>query len=347
MSGVAKGTDARYLPGMSLHDYEQHMKEYHQHVAELLDSVRVSALDGAHWLGQGNEFDADGEAGRGDSYRRAQRDDGARRTGIVRLFAELGGSHPAGFGVVLDVLGGDGLLTRVWRGLSGDSATGRGPIITGDISAGMIQSALERGFPAVRQQAHSLLHRDGVLDGVLLAYGTHHLTRPERSAAVLEAHRCLNEGGRIALHDFDERSAVARWFQEVVVPYSRAGHPYPHFTATEMRGYLETAGFADIKVGRMYDPIVIAGDSEEEALAGLADYMADMYGLALIADAAESPGAARELVLRLLRDIFRYSDADIPHDAPDAVQTLTVHRAGSRFRAELPRVALLATGTKN
>ncbi|WP_242569410.1 class I SAM-dependent methyltransferase [Streptomyces sp. NP-1717] len=347
MSGTAQGTDTRYLPGMSLHDYEQHMKEYHQHVAELLDPARMAALTGARWLEGRNEFDTDDNGGRGDSYRRAQRADGARRQGIARLFTELAGPDHAALSRVLDVLGGDGLLTRVWRGMSGARNSGPVPLITGDVSAGMVRSALDRGLPAVRQQAHSLLHRDGVLDGVLLAYGTHHLEVGHRPAALREAYRCLGRGGRVALHDFDERSAVARWFREAVAPYSRAGHAYPHFTAEEMRGYLESAGFADVEADRMYDPVVIEGDSEEEALAGLADYMTDMYGLALITEAAQSRADARDTVLCMLRDIFRYTDADLPYDAPGAVRDLTVHRAGARFRAELPRVALLATGTKN
>jgi SAM-dependent methyltransferase len=335
-----------YLPGMSLYDYLQHMKRAHPGVLDILDMDLLDGLGSEAWVNEANEFEDDTGNGRGASYRRAQYDDSARQTGIVRILAELADPDTGVLGTVLDVLGGDGLVARAWRRLNGSNHDTPIPIITGDISGQMVSSALRFGLPAVRQPANCLLHRSGVLDGVMLAYGTHHLSRAERADAVVEAMRVLKSGGRLALHDFETKSAASRWFQNVVAPYSRAGHDYEHFTEDEMFDYCDQAGFVDIRVCTMYDPIIVNGDSAQSALDGLAEYMSFMYGLVLVEEVEVDLLTARERVIEFMRETFCYSAGELPPDASDGVRTLTVRKREKFYQAELPRVALLATGRK-
>ncbi|WP_037335940.1 class I SAM-dependent methyltransferase [Saccharomonospora piscinae] len=333
-----------YLPGTTLHEYQLHMKQQHPAMFELLDARRLTELEDQSWLADDNEFGDDNDRGRGSSYRLAQRRSTARLTGITTLFDLLGGPHWTR--PVCDVLGGDGLLSKVWRGLTGAPADAEVPLLAGDISGRMVAAALADGLPAVRQRADRLLLRDTVLDAVLIAYGSHHIAAPARPDAVAEAYRVLAPGGRVALHDFAAGSPVARWFGEVVHHQALAGHDYDHFTSDEMRGYLTAAGFADVRVESMYDPVTVRGETPEQALAALADYMIDMYGLELLRGAAPTADAARADTLGLLREIFRYTPDEIPESATGAVTELTVVADGSGHRAELPRIALVASGTK-
>ncbi|TNM27783.1 methyltransferase domain-containing protein [Streptomyces sedi] len=323
---------------MTLHDYHLYMKEAHPATAELLDTERLAATEHERWLVEGNEFDDD-ETGRGGSYRRAQAQGEARRTGITELFRMLGGPDAAGMGTVLDVLGGEGLLSRVWRDLRGVPATAPVPLITGDISGGMVAAALRGGLPAVRQRADRLLLRDGTMNGVLVGYGTHHIPRAQRPAMAAEAWRVLAPGGRLVVHDFAEGSPVARWFGEVVHPWSRAGHDYDHFTRDELTSLLTRAGFEEVTVEEMYDPVILTADTGESALAALVSYMTSMYGLEPASPGRE-PAAAVE---RALREVFTYPASTLP---ASAVPEVTVRADGPRFRAELPRVALVARGHK-
>lgn len=337
-------TWSSYIPGKTLHEYQLHMKQQHPAMFELLDARRMAELENQTWLAEDNEFGDEDGRGRGISYRLAQRRSTARLTGITTLFDLLGGPHWTR--PVCDVLGGDGLLSKVWRRLTGAPDDAEVPLLAGDISGSMVAAALADGLPAVRQRADQLLLRDDVLDAVLIAYGSHHIAPSQRPRALSEAYRVLAPGGRVALHDFASDSPVARWFGEVVHHQALAGHDYDHFTDDQMAGHLSGAGFADVRVETMYDPITIHGDTPERALAGLADYMIDMYGLELLREGAPDVETARADVLRLLREIFRYDPETFPDSAVDPVTELTVVADGFGYRAELPRLALVASGTK-
>lgn len=347
MSTSAADQALQYLSGVGVEDYLRQMREQHPALAATLDPDRLAAVSAQPWLAEGNEFDDD-DTGRGSSYRRAQLVEMARVRGIRTVLAVLTGSAdgPDDTEMILDVLGGDGLLSRVWRTTSGAAPSAPVPLITGDMSARMVEHALAAGLPAVRQRAHELVHADETLDGVLLAYGTHHLGLDERAAAAHEAYRVLKPGGRVAMHDFDQHGQVSTFFGEVVARHSLVGHPYPHFTAEEMAGYLTAAGFQHIDVRPIYDPIVTTGDTRQAALDALADYMSDMYGLVRLTAAEEGRDAYRARVLDVLDEVFRYTPDELPGDGSETVTRITADPDGSGYRAELPRVALLATATK-
>ena len=322
------------LPGISTADYVRHMRRFPRFFDVLdlrLDEDRPAPV---------NEFDSD-VTGRGDSYRIAQRHCDVRRAGIVGLLERaLGGPIPAGDAPglrVLDVLGGDGTIARSVAGLTGNRVDPW--ILTGDISGQMTAEAVRYGIPAACQPAQRLALRSGTFDAVILAYGTHHIPAAERRTAFREACRVLKPGGRVVVHDFDQHGAVARWFEEVVDRYTPGGHRYAHFTEAGLRADLSAAGFTVTEVGELYDPFVMTAGSAERAAYELCSYVLHMYGLFKLREG--SPLGWDELLWKLMSEFMEYPQGGIA-----AVPRVTVDRRGDHFVATMPRVALVATGTK-
>ncbi|MFL6123177.1 methyltransferase domain-containing protein [Actinophytocola sp.] len=333
----APAKPAGYLPNLSSRDVEEIFRREHPHFADVLAFDRAGAADAlARLARQRNEFETDDDGGRGRSYRDAQRSTGARLTGITALLRMLTGhpdlaALPPGLRL-LDVLGGDGLVTRAWRSLAADDPAS--PILTSDLAGHMVAAALDRGLPALRQSAEFLFLREGVFDGVLIAYGTHHVA--DRVAMCAEAFRVLRPGGRILVHDFEEGSPVARWFAEVVHHRTAAGHDYRHVTRAELHGLLRGTGFSDVSVTEVYDPIRLWGATETGAVDSLLRYLTAMYGLRM---------GRTDLLDWLTRNV-RYDYGDVPSRTGGWCRELTVRRTGTGAVAELPRLALVATAVR-
>jgi ubiquinone/menaquinone biosynthesis C-methylase UbiE len=207
----------------------------------LLDLDRARAAETLNAVAAvSNEFDSD-RTGRGDSYRRAQRDALVRWTGMRRLLTEATPAAATGDVTLLDVLGGDGTVARAVQ-LRCEELAVKVDVYTGDISGEMVERALAQGLPAVRQSADRLLLRDGSVDAALLAYGTHHIAPADLPAAVAEAVRVVRPGGRVVVHDFDRSSPMAGFFARLVHPHSAAGHDYPHPTREQLAALFRPLG---------------------------------------------------------------------------------------------------------
>jgi SAM-dependent methyltransferase len=191
----------------------------------------------------------------------------------------------------------------------------------------MIGACHAQALPCVRQSATRSLFRDNVLDGVLIAYGSHHLDSSARPLAVREAHRTLRAGGRLVLHDFEIGGPSASWFDRVVHPYSRTGHPHRHFSRDEMFNLLASAGFRDVRVFEISDPFTLHGSSPEEARHNAIMHLYDMYDLIKVAD------AACDIVPRLERHVSK------------TLGPISIRRDGRGYIAEIHRQALVAVGT--
>jgi SAM-dependent methyltransferase len=272
------------------------------------------------------EFEDEAVGGRGSAYNLAQKRAGNRHVGMTTLLKCFSPKReiPGRDFRILDVLGGDGTIARFCRHLGPNA-----PIIyTADISKFMIDACHAQDLPCIRQSATRSLFRDGVLDGVLIAYGSHHLDGDERQCAVREAHRTLKPGRRLVLHDFETGGRSTLWFDSVVRPYSRTGHPHPHFTRQEMRDLFAGAGFADIRIFEIDDPFTLSGNSPEEARHNAVMHMYDMYDLIGLAD---SPADIVPLVERHISE---------------TLGPISVRQEAGQYIAQIPRHALVAVGTK-
>lgn len=250
----------------------------------------------------------------------------ARSEGVMDL---LGKMHPNGRDglcsslIFCDLLAGDGYVNKVAHQLLGAA---RCPsFINSDVSQFMVDRCIRDGLFATWQGATDPFWiKDGSVDGVLMAYGTHHIPRAERATAVRAAARILRPGGIFVLHDFEEGSPAARWFTDVVSSHSVTPHDYPHFTAGEVLDLFAAAQFDEVTVQRISDPFVFHGGDEERALQLLAEYVVKMYGL-------EKLRSQTQRVLALLDDYF------------GLVVTQT---SQGEFEARITRNALVGSGRR-
>jgi len=350
-SPLRVGDLPQYLPTLTLRAFVDLLAERFPAVVDLLAPERIADADTLRrTFVENNEFERDDTAGRGDSYRLAQREATVRQTGMVtlaRLALGVAADAPLPNGhKMLDVLGGDGAIARVLRTLSCELG-GAPCVITGDVAARMVEAALEYDLPAIRQSADYLILKDASVDCVIVAYGFHHLSIARRAAAVREAHRVLRPGGRIVVHDFEESSAMAHWFTDVVDAYSVAGHRYRHFSESEMVSYLRDTGFVGVERIDVYDPFIVKRQTESEAYAALADYVYSMYGLVKLGPRPDDRNRTASRVWGLIERYMRYEDGIVDTLTGQKVpeRPSRRHDAGHAV-VEVPRVSLVAVGTK-
>ena len=318
---------AEYLSSYSYEDFLADTARLHPWLAAMIAPENRDVLD-AYFRDMNQmswEFEGMGDGGRGLAYNVAQRVVSNRSQGmqsLLHLFSEDGQTMPGPETVVLDALAGDGTISRFVQTLP------TGPtIVCADLSALMVKACLDQGLPALRQTASQSLIQSQALDGVLIAYGSHHLPHPDRRAAAIEAKRTLKHGGRFVLHDFETGGPFDAWFGKVVHPFSRTGHPHPHFSRAEMQDLLTEAEFRDIRVFEMQDPFLIPGPTPEDARLGMLRHLHNMYDLSkLPLDTDADYDALEDLVTDTAGQIEFFA-------GPDGVT------------ARLMRAALVAVGT--
>ncbi|MEM6662818.1 MAG: methyltransferase domain-containing protein [Pseudomonadota bacterium] len=316
-----------YTPGMSFEAFLKRTAARHPFLYEMIQRPDDAVLDrllmtmnALSW-----EFEEDGDGGRGTVYNVAQKvaDNRARgMTRLLQLFSPSGDQMPGPDTVILDVLAGDGTVSRFARTLK-QAPT----IISADLSGLMVEACLLQGLPCLRQPASDSLLKDGVLDGVLIAYGSHHMDANGRTAAAAEARRTLKPGGRFVLHDFESGGPMDAFFADVVHPFSATGHPHPHFSRAEMQDLLDGAGFRDIVIFEMPDPFQIPGNTEAAARAGMLAHLWHMYGLVKLGYKSQA------------------ERADLEARVNATLGQIKTQRDGTTWRAHLHRSALVAVGT--
>lgn len=317
-----------YVNGSSLEEYLGDLRHHHPDLYDLLSHERcrdaerhVATLNRLSW-----EFEDEAAGGRGVAYNTAQKSADNRKVGMLTLLKCFRPSFdvPGQNFKILDVLGGDGTVARFSKTLGRHTPT----IYTADISKLMIDACHAQALPCVRQSATRSLFRDDVLDGVLIAYGSHHLDSDARQLAVREAHRTLRTGGRLVLHDFEIGGRCAKWFDTIVNPYSRTGHPHAHFSRPEMFHLFTSAGFRDVRVFEIRDPFTLHGSSPGEAKHKAILHMYDMYDLSKLA------GPACDIAACLERYIA------------ETLGPISIRPDEGRYVAQITRHALVAVGTK-
>lgn len=153
-------------------------------------------------------------------------------------------------------------------------------IVTNDLSPHMFTRAGAWGFPT-REDA-TLLTRtfhEASVDGVLVAYGTHHI--PDMQACAHESYRVVKPGAPIVMHDFFDEGPAGQWFHRIVDKRSITGHDFPHVGPVQMATVLLRAGFRDVQLFEVQDPFLFATDEPGNRARELAlGYISGMYGLA-------------------------------------------------------------------
>lgn len=340
------------LPRMSAWEYLTMCRAQHPELWRRLNPARVPVEQVADLYAAiaelSTHFESKLESGRGDSYRQAQNTNYLiRAQGVLRLFDLAMPANGATLAnrAVLDALGGNGTLTRIVRACREPAQTPF--IVTSDVAGRMIESALAQGLPAIRQPLQNLIwFEDETFDAVIVAYGTHHLRGADRPRAIAEAFRIARPGARVVLQDFEIGCPTTRWYEDVLDRYTTTGHRYDYFTRAEIFELLTGAGFEDVSVFPVYDPLIHYADTAEAARRELLDYVFTLFGLEkLLPDGRIMDDEFWDELEAVIRSTSTFALDELPPDA-QGVSEFAVVRDGTRWRAEIPRVCLVGTGVR-
>jgi hypothetical protein len=219
--------------------------------------------------------------------------------------------------------------------------------ITSDPNPAQIVAALNSHFPAAPQSAQKTLFQDRIADHAVFAYGTHHIPRQERQAAINEAFRYLHPGGQIIVQDFEEGTPTARWYSDGLHKYTNTGHDCDHFSSSELNELLDSAGFTDVRIEFQYDPFVFEGPDPMYLRGQLLEHLVSMFGMVkLQRSETESNADYHDRLDAVLSPYARFSATEV-NFYDDAVRCFSLCQVRhGLWRAEYPRVAIVAIGTK-
>jgi len=193
-------------------------------------------------------------------------------------------------------------------------AFGDALVVTNDLSPHMFTRAGAWGFPT-REDARRLSRtfREAAFDGVLFAYGTHHIG--DLGAALAEGRKVVKPGGTVVVHDFFDEGPAGQWFHRVVDRRSKTGHDFPHVGPVQLAAQLLRAGFRDVRLHEIQDPFLFVSAAGEGRARELAlGYIMGMYGLE-----QGFPRGMDELE-GAIREILTYPElGELPAFGPDFV----------------------------
>jgi SAM-dependent methyltransferase len=164
-------------------------------------------------------------------------------------------------------------------GFGAPAAFGDALVVTNDVSPHMFTRAGAWGFPT-REDARRLSRsfQPGAFDGVLFAYGTHHVD--DMGAALREGFAVARPGGTVVVHDFFDEGPAGQWFHRIVDKRSKTGHDFPHIGPVQMAAHLLRAGFRDVRLHEIQDPFLfVCAPGEGRARELALGYVMGMYGL--------------------------------------------------------------------
>lgn len=344
--------EINYLPNLNFSTYMNRLSRMFPDYSATIqfNDEELSKLI-QHMNSRSVDFEGETKGGRGDLYRQSQTNPTVRLTGILQLIKIITKNKdiqdlPDSF-KILDILGGDGTIVRALATILKEPRKSERPIVfTSDIAGDMIASALQYGLPAIRQPADDLLLKDNAFDGVIIAYGTHHIPQEERLGACREAHRVIKPNGTLVIHDFEEESIQANWFNNVVDKYSLTGHKYKHLTTQEIIKYLKKNGFRNIKIIHMYDPFIASDATREGAYSKLMAYVINMYGLERLKEKGKITQKSHKKVHELIKEHINYDYSSIKGVQPNWKKAISFYENEDTFFAEMPRLAIIGIGTK-
>ncbi|ARF58436.1 methyltransferase domain-containing protein [Streptomyces gilvosporeus] len=335
---VSIGIEGISVAGSDLHAQLDQLRVHSPEMYRRIDQPRLDSWQKEQEADEAvrDDFGSDIAGGRGSSYVRAQQLNVDARAAGIRQLIELMTQRSEGTQAIVDLLGGDGLVRRVCSRIGLSDVE----IMTCDASPHMVHTAWATGVPALLQRAERQLFRSGSVDGVLLAYGTHHIPPALRRSVAEESYRVLRPGGAFLLHDFLSGSPMDTWFSKVVDRYSHTGHQYAHFSEDEIGQYLAEVGF-DFKIMEIDDSYTATGVTADEAEQNLGEYLVDMYGLRKVVESL-GPQQAHRWAIEEAKSIFRYPEQ------PGMRSSSTVQRIDDTglWRCTVPRRAVIGLGWK-
>lgn len=179
---------------------------------------------------------------------------------------------------VLDVLGGSGQIRQAYDAYL--KSVNNLHIITGDIEADMVSLAVAKGIEALVVDACNMKDiANGAFDGVILAYGFHHIATDLRYAAMKEAVRVTKKGGRVILHDGVHGGCTDKLTKVTVDKYGKCPHVYNHPLRCELLSYISGLDVDKWSEFDIFDPQVFYGRSSKSAADLLHNYYIKHYGL--------------------------------------------------------------------
>ena len=324
--------DFPYIQSSTFLHYLKTLYKHYPNIYQLLDFDTLlnidiekyyNALDKKSW-----EFESTEQNGRGQNYNEEKKDLEGRGCGIetlLRLFVPTEDRLPPSHWKILDVLAGNGTITRYLKKFTSHPCQ----IISADISKYMINAAFLNNFSCIRQPADKSFFIDSCLDGVLIAYGSHHLNDEDRDKALAEAYRTLKSDHRVILHDFEEGTPMTAWFHKIVHPYSKTGHPHPHYSKEELVERFSKAGFSKVKVMTIEDPFRLTDKTAEAAKRRLLRHLFNMYGL-----------------IKFYEKFKKQWEIELENVINDIFGGITVTLTNEGYQAELSRNAIVGIGTK-